>query len=122
MKVLMINTVYAYGSTGKIVEQIEKAATNQGITCVAAHRYQESTHQHAKNCIPISTWLDCHIHNRLARYTMLTGCFSKIRTHLFLKKVKKFKPDIITSMSSNYSVISKSTIFPSYGRFTTAGC
>lgn len=95
MKVLMINTVYAYGSTGKIVEQIEKAATNQGITCVAAHRYQESTHQHAKNCIPISTWLDCHIHNRLARYTMLTGCFSKIRTHLFLKKVKKFKPDII---------------------------
>ena len=80
MKIVLINRVYGMGSTGKIVIQIANAAINQGYKCYFAHRYKEKEWLYDKNVISVSSWLDCHIHNRLSRLTMLQGCFSKIKT------------------------------------------
>lgn len=91
MKVLQVNVIYPYGSTGRICEGIKQSCDQYGIECVIATAYG-----HKKDgVINISSWLDNHIHNRIGRITMLEGCFSKIRTLLFLKKVKKIQPDII---------------------------
>ena len=94
MNILQINTVYDKGSTGKIVRQIENIANAKGHKCYCAYRYNENDEPH-ENLYEISSWLDCHIHNRLARWTMLQGCFSVFYTRKFLRKINKLKLDII---------------------------
>ncbi|MCQ2429225.1 MAG: glycosyltransferase [Clostridia bacterium] len=93
MKVVQINTVYGKGSTGKIVKQIRQECLTQGIENIAACRYREG--EAAGDTLCVSTWLDCHAHNRLARYTHRAGFYSYFRTALFLRKLKKQKPDIL---------------------------
>lgn len=94
MKVLQINTVDAYGSTGKIARGIYDECVERGIQCKIAHRYHELDVK-PEDSVAISTYFDCHAHNRLARITRLTGCFSRIRTAKFLKKIDSFSPDVI---------------------------
>lgn len=92
-KVLQINTVYAKGSTGKIALGIHDLCSKKEITVFTAYRYEENDVY--KNTFVTSSWLDCHIHNRLARWTRLQGCFSGLYTHRFLKQIRRFDPDLI---------------------------
>ena len=78
MRIMMINTLCGTGSTGKIVKQIARKATERGHECLIAHRYTEKGMGEQEGTVGVSSWLDCHIHNRLARLTMLRGCFSAI--------------------------------------------
>lgn len=91
----MLNTVYAVSSTGKIVKQISQLAEKRGYECLVAHRYETKNIVYPENAVAVSSWQDCHIHNRISRLTMLRGCFSIFKTVSFLKKVKSFNPDII---------------------------
>ncbi len=104
MRILFINTVYAEGSTGKIVDQIAERAEKNGHICMIAHRYEEKGKRYPANVVAVSTWLDCHIHNRLSQMFMLRGVFSKHKTRSFLKKVDKFSPELIHlhNISGNY--------------------
>ena len=95
MKILQVNTVYGKGSTGKIALGIHDCCKQQGHECISAYRYAESKDGAFPDTITASTWLDCHIHNRIVRYTNMQGCFSHICTARFLSKVSRFKPDII---------------------------
>ena len=95
MKILQVNTVYGKGSTGKIALGIHDLCKEQGHECISAYRYAESKDGAFPDTITASTWLDCHIHNRIVRYTNMQGCFSHICTAMFLSKVSRFKPDII---------------------------
>ncbi|MBR3966522.1 MAG: glycosyltransferase [Clostridia bacterium] len=94
MKILQINTVDAYGSTGKIARGIYDECKAGDIECKIAHRYNELK-TIPSDSVAISTYFDCHVHNRLARITHLTGCFSRIKTVKFLRWVKRYSPDII---------------------------
>jgi len=111
MKIVLINRVYGMGSTGKIVIQIANAAINQGYKCYFAHRYKEKEWLYDKNVISVSSWLDCHIHNRLSRLTMLQGCFSKIKTLIFLNKIKRINPEIIHLHNIHGSFINHAMLF-----------
>ena len=93
MKIIEINTVN-YGSTGKIALGIRKICKENGVECKLAYRYMENGN-HENNSYLISSWLDCHIHNRIAKYTALQGNFSYFHTLAFLKKISKYKPDVI---------------------------
>lgn len=107
LKILQINTVYGYGSTGKIANKILRECETRGIECRVAHRYLESE-KALPNTYQVSSYIDCHIHNRLARITHLTGCFSRIKTAVFLRKIDKYSPDIIHlhNLHGNYINIS----------------
>lgn len=94
MKVLQINIAYNQGSTGKIAYNIHNVCNEEQIICKTAYAYQKSKNKYT-DTICISSWWDNHVHNRLARYTLLHGCFSWLRTWCFMKKVDKFAPDII---------------------------
>jgi glycosyltransferase involved in cell wall biosynthesis len=61
--------------------------------------------------MPVSSWLDCHIHNRLARYTLLQGCFSRWRTACFLQKLHKEQIDLIHLHNLHGSYINLSLLF-----------
>ncbi len=95
MRILQINTFYKSGSTGKIVKGIQNSCQENQIECLVGYRYMENRDDEHEPAIGISSWLDCRIHGRLARYTMLKGCFSAFRTIRFLRKAEKFAPDII---------------------------
>lgn len=95
MRILIINTVYAVGSTGKLVKQIAEAIEQSGSECRVAHRYNEKDVTYPSYVVSISSWWDCHIHNRLSRLFMLRGFFSRWKTKRFLKEVDAFKPDVI---------------------------
>ena len=111
MRILSINTVYAVSSTGKIVKQIAEKAEQRGFQCMIAHRYEVEGIQYPSNTVAVSSWLDCHVHNRLSRMTMLRGAFSKWKTFFFLKKVGKFKPDLIHLHNIHGNFINLSMLF-----------
>ena len=110
MKLLQINTVYGLGSTGKIARAIHDTCVDRGISCVSAYRYPEGDTVYP-DTLPVSSWLDCHIHNRLARYTLLQGCFSCWRTIRFLRNVRKQKIDLIHLHNLHGSYINLSLLF-----------
>ena len=93
MRILEINTVN-YGSTGKIALGIQKLCREYGAECRLAYRYKENSCCDNDSYL-ISSWLDCHIHNRIAKYTAFQGYFSYFHTLAFLKKLSKYNPDII---------------------------
>lgn len=107
--VMQINTVYPYGSTGRIAKGIQSVCQMKGITCAVAYRYREKKQEVADDSIAINAWLDCHIHNRLARYTLLQGYFSRLRTKRFLKKIER--PDVIHLHNLHGSYINLRLLF-----------
>lgn len=103
MKILQINTVYGYGSTGKIAAGIHDVCLEHGHECITAYRYCEGGTVPA-DTYTVSSWWDCHVHNRLGRMFSIGGCFSFFKTRSFLKKVDKYQPDIIHlhNLHANY--------------------
>ena len=110
MKILQINTVYPNGSTGKIAKGIHDLCSEQGIEGVTAYRYAENS-EIIKDTRAVSSYLDCHIHNRLASLTMLQGMFSYFKTRIFLKWVDNYNPDIIHLHNIHGSYINHRMLF-----------
>lgn len=95
MKILQINTVYAEGSTGKIAKDIHDICIENGEECISAYRCDFNEEKNYEDTVKISSKIDSRIHGKLAQVTMLKGCFSIIKTVKFIKKIKKYSPDII---------------------------
>lgn len=93
MKIVQINTVFQQGSTGKIAAEIQSETIKCGYENIVAYRFAEG--EHARNTYCVSTWLDCHIHNRIARYTHLSGFYSRYRTAKFIKYLINEQVDVI---------------------------
>ena len=110
LKVLQINTVYKKGSTGKIVAGIETICNERSIDTYVAYRYFENPDM-KQNEISVSSWFDCHVHNRLSTYTGLQGFFSYYRTKRFIQELDKIKPDIIHLHNIHGSFINHKLLF-----------
>ncbi|MGM9642819.1 MAG: glycosyltransferase [Eubacteriales bacterium] len=93
MKVLQINTVYGVGSTGKIAKQIHDLCIANGMECLVGHR--DNGRRPFEDTLEISGRLNGRLHGFLARMTMLKGCFSYFKTKKFIRKIKKYGPDLI---------------------------
>lgn len=111
MKVLQINTVYAKGSTGKIAKGIHDICKANGDECITGHRFADDKNAVTEDAIAISSWWDCHIHNRLVKYTRRQGCYSYFKTKRFLKKIDKFSPDVIHLHNLHGSYINLPLLF-----------
>ena len=93
MKILEINTVN-FGSTGHIMLQIADLASKKGHEVICAF-YARRNKDKDKNCIYIGNKISHNIHKKLYQRNGNNGCYSKISTWNFLRKVKKFDPDLI---------------------------
>lgn len=95
MKIVEINCTN-YGSTGNIMLRIAEAARERGhtvYTCCPAsrsNRQKQVDHQ-----ILIGSILSRNLHLLLNDVTGLNGCFSCIATWLFLRKLKRIRPDVL---------------------------
>jgi len=93
MKILQINTIYKYRSTGRTCFEVEKWFEEKGNVCVTAH--QKGYCADKKHSIVVNTWLEYLFHKFMSRMLGLDGYFSYFATKRLIKKIKAFDPDII---------------------------
>lgn len=93
IKVLIINSVIGFGSTGRIVKDLYQVLENNNYDCCIAYGRGRNN----SNCktIRISSIVGSYLHALFTRITDNTGFYSNISTRNLIKKVKMFNPDII---------------------------
>ena len=93
MKILLVNSVYGIGSTGKIVKKLYEgiiSAGNQAVVCYGRGEKNEDP-----SIIKICTNIEFYLHVLLSRVLGLNGMFSLLATQRLIKEIKRFKPDIV---------------------------
>lgn len=91
MKVLQINAVYEYSSTGRTTMELHQYLLSQGIdSYVAANNVNDSKH-----FIKLSSVWSMHLHSIFSHLTGKQGYFSYFSTKRLLRKIDKIKPDIV---------------------------
>lgn len=93
MKILQINSVYKFGSTGRIASDL-KVVIEQN-NCESAVIYGRGDVIDEPNVWKIGSDLDFKFHVLLARFTDKAGFFSKNYTAKIIEKIKSYNPDII---------------------------
>ncbi|MCF2660286.1 glycosyltransferase [Parabacteroides distasonis] len=91
---LQINTTLNSGSTGRIAEQIALLAESKGWTCYVAHGCRYVNESKVKH-IQIGTKIGNYIHAFIGEYLGLHGFGSVIATYIFIRKLKKIRPDVV---------------------------
>lgn len=95
MKVLLVNSVYGVGSTGRICAQLASALTAAGHTCFAA--YGRGTAQPAgeEALLRIGSDADVRAHGLATRLCDAHGLASRRATRRFVETVERLDPDVI---------------------------
>lgn len=93
MKVLQINSVCGYGSTGRIAVDLYKILEEQGHECLIA--YGRGSAIDGINSVRIGTNFDNYMHVAKTRLFDKHGFGSTKATKKFIEKVKEFNPDVI---------------------------
>lgn len=92
MRLLCINESI-YGSTGRLMEMIARKSGMQYLLAVSSSRSNKRYKK--ENVIYIGTRFGRNVHLLLGKLLGLNGMLSVIDTLFFIKRVKKFSPDII---------------------------
>ena len=92
-KLLQINVVANWGSTGRIAEQIGEKAMEHGWESYVA--YGKWSNPSKSQLIKIGFGWEHALHYHLTKYTDKHGLFSWWSTRRFIRKVKQIKPDIV---------------------------
>lgn len=93
MKVLQINSVCGYGSTGRIATDLYDVLEKEGHECCIA--YGRGTALKEYKTIKIGNNFDFYTHVLKTRLFDLHGFGSKMATKKFIKQIEEYKPDII---------------------------
>lgn len=93
MKILLINSVYAIGSTGKIVEDIKHYCEDNGDEVMALYGRQGINID--SGVIKVSTEVEAKVHSVLSRLSGLDFGFSPVATNKVISEIRKFCPDLV---------------------------
>ena len=92
MRVLQINTVSGYGSTGRIVVDLSNEMFKQGNSAYISYGQKDSSY---KNSFRIGSFLENKCHNILSRLFDKQGFFTSSGTKKLIKYIVEINPDII---------------------------
>lgn len=92
MKIVQINAVYGFGSTGIIVQDLQTICECNGIECIVAYSQSKSP---VNKGYKIGNWFSNKIHALLSRISGKQGYFSILPTWNFLRFLDSYKPNII---------------------------
>jgi len=101
MKILQVNSVYGYGSTGRIVESIHKACISKGIDSyvifsrLGAINSTEKEVEETDNIIRVYNDKEFKEHVLKAVLLDKHGLYSNKSTYVIIDKIKEINPDII---------------------------
>lgn len=101
MKILQVNATFGIGSTGTIVRYIHDSCMKHGYDSYVAYAKADFKIQ---NGYKIGNWFSNKLHAVLSRISGKQGYFSFFSTLMFLRYLKKLKPDIIHlhNLHANY--------------------
>lgn len=102
MRVLQINAVYGYGSTGSMVKNLHEYLKQNNIKSYVA--CSQGCSNSEPNEFEIGTANDVKIHSIMARISGLQGYYSNKATKKLLSYMDEIKPDIVHlgNLHSNY--------------------
>ena len=92
MKVLQINSVCGYGSTGRSCIEMAEALQKQGHECYIAYGQLNTEYE---NSFKVGSILENHMHNVCSRLTGKQGYFTKKGTKNLIEYIKIIDPDVI---------------------------
>ena len=92
MKVLLINTVSGYGSTGRLTVDIARALQERGDKAFIAYGQGYTDFDHA---FKVGGRLENHLHNIGSRFLGKQGYFSKSGTLDLVNYIETVEPDVI---------------------------
>jgi len=101
MKVLQINAVYNYSSTGRSTTELHNALKHKGVesfvVCSRIYNSNDEVYRMGSEC-------EIKYHGLMSRVFGKQGCFSKNSTKKMLKYIDSIKPDIVhlRNLHSNY--------------------
>lgn len=95
MRVLQINNVYGFGSTGKIVGSIHNYLLNNNIESYVIYARKTPKNVTMQNVYRIYSPLGTAMHAALAVIFDTHGLHSKFTTKKIIKKIEEINPDII---------------------------
>lgn len=95
MKILQINSVCGYGSTGRIATDIAEILMEQGDECRIAYGRGSVPDKYQNIAVRIGTDTDVKLHGLRTRIFDQHGFGSKKATKNFLKWVDEYNPDLI---------------------------
>jgi glycosyltransferase involved in cell wall biosynthesis len=101
MKILTINWTYKYGSTGKLICDIEQELPQ----CEFYHCYEYQTVGTAANAYCLTSWFWSHVHNRTSRLKGLQYCNGVAPTRRLIRKIESYQPDMIHMHCPNGSTL-----------------
>ncbi len=93
MRILQINSVYAVGSTGKIVEDIKHYCEDCGDEVLVLYGRQAKNTD--SSTVKVSTEIEAKVHSVLSRCTGVDFGFSPLATEKAISTIEKFRPDIV---------------------------
>lgn len=93
MKVLLINSVCGYGSTGKIVVELHNKLTENGHECCVA--YGRGAAPKGVNTIKFGNKFDFYRHILMTRFFDAHGFGSKRTTRKLIDQITRYNPDVI---------------------------
>ena len=93
MKILQINSVCGYGSTGHIAVDLYRAAVQHGDECVIA--YGRNGAPHDVDIYKIGTPFDVNLHGAVSRLTDKHAFYSTGATKRFIRWVEEYRPDVV---------------------------
>lgn len=102
-----------FGSTGKIMFGIEKAAKENGFEtlCFSPVTASNKDKEPDNNYIKIGNFFSRRISVLLGRITGYSGCFAPFATLKMLKKIKEFKPGVIQLHNLHDSYVNLPMLF-----------
>ncbi|MEA4821216.1 MAG: glycosyltransferase [Erysipelotrichales bacterium] len=95
MKVLQINSVYGFGSTGKIVADIHQNCLNKGIESYVIYSRNQVDNNQMKNVYRFYDALGFYKHVILGVLFDKHGLYSKNNTKKIINKIEEINPDIV---------------------------
>lgn len=93
MKIMLVNSVYGVGSTGRIVKDLKdqiNASGNYAMVC-----FGRGTKVNDKEVKKICSNASFYTHAGISRVTGLNGMFSNAATKKLIDEIENFKPDVI---------------------------
>ena len=95
MRVLQINNVYGFGSTGKIVGSIHDYLLHNNVESYVIYARKTPKNVNMQNVFRIYSSLGTDMHAALAVIFDTHGLHSKFTTKKIIKKIEEINPDII---------------------------
>lgn len=92
MRILQINAVYEYSSTGRTTTELHQFLQSQGHESFVAANNVPRTEG---NIVKIGNTLDHRVHSILSHLTGKQGYFSYFATKKLLKQITRIKPDVV---------------------------